>query len=141
MKRTGHVARVRQATARLALVQSKYVPWPHLAKVADEYTEWHVFALWARAIVDAAADVPIAVRTEIERRAPGVYGFLRPRLKSLINHGERPGILVWEDMTCWLEMNVYWGGPPPRPCGGPLPSLALSTSSTSMICCTFLKPR
>ena len=107
MNRTGHVARVRQATARLALAQAKYVPWPHLAKVADEYTEWHVFALWARAIVDAAADVPIAVRTEIERRAPGVYGFLRPRLESLIDHGERPGILVWEDMTCWFEMNVF----------------------------------
>jgi len=107
VKRRGHVARIRNATARRALVQAKRVPWPHLARAAEGYTEWHVFALWARAIVDASGAIPAAVRTEIEGRAPSIYKSLHPKVKSAIDRGNRPGILVWEDITCWAEMNVF----------------------------------
>jgi hypothetical protein len=107
VKGKGHVARIRNATARRALLEAKRVPWPHLATAAEEYTEWHVFTLWARAIVDAADAIPAAVRTEIESRAPGAYKSLHPKVKSAIDRGDRPGILVWEDITCWAEMNVF----------------------------------
>jgi hypothetical protein len=107
VKRKGHVARIRNATARRALLEAKRVPWPHLARAAEEYTEWHVFTLWARAIVDAADAIPANVRTEIGSRAPGIYNSLDPKVKSAINGGDRPGILVWEDFTCWAEMNVF----------------------------------
>jgi hypothetical protein len=107
VKRTGNVARVCNATARRALLQAKRVPWPHLAEAAEEYTGWHVFTLWARAIIDAANNVPAVIRSEIELRAPGVYKSLHPKVRSAINCGDRPGIVAWEDITCWAEMNLF----------------------------------
>ena len=107
MNRTGQVARLCRATERRALEQAKRVPWPRLAKAADEYTEWHVFTLWVRATVDAANTVPAVVRAEIDLRAPSVLRAPQPKVKSAINRGDRPGAVAWEDLSCWAEMNVF----------------------------------
>ena len=107
MTRTGNAARLRTATERRALEQAKRVPWPRLAKAADEYTEWHVFTLWVRATVDAANTVPAVVCAEIDLRAPGVLRALQPKVKSATSRGDRPGAVAWEDLCCWAEMNVF----------------------------------
>lgn len=107
VKRTGDVARLRNATVRRALEQAKRVPWPRLAKAADDYTDWQIFALWVRATLDAARIMPAVVRAEIDLRAPSVLRALQSKVKSAINRGDRPGAVAWEDLSCWAEMNVF----------------------------------
>ena len=107
MKKTGHVARVRNASERRALEQAKRVPWPRLAKVVDEYTEWHTFALWVRAAVEISNNVPPIVQSEIERRAPGALSALHSKVKATIKRGAHPGGVAWEAIICWAEMNVF----------------------------------
>jgi len=107
VKKIGKVARVRNATERRALEQAKRVPWPRLAKAVDEYTDWHVFALWARAMVETANNVPPTVQSEIERRAPGAFSALYPKVGAMINRRAHPGVVAWEEVICWAEMNVF----------------------------------
>jgi hypothetical protein len=107
VKKIGNVARVRNATERRALEQAKRVPWPRLAKAANEYTDWHVFALWARAMVETANKVPPTVRSEVERRAPGAFRGLHSKVEATINRGAHPGVVAWEEVICWAEMNVF----------------------------------
>jgi len=107
VKKIGNVARVRNATERRALEQAKRVPWPRLAKAADEYTDWHVFALWARAMVEAANNVPPIVQSEIEQRAPGAFRTLHSKVTATVNRGAHPGIVAWEEVICWAEMKVF----------------------------------
>jgi hypothetical protein len=107
VKKIGNVARVRNATERRALEQAKRVPWQRLAKAANEYTDWHVFALWARAVVETANNVPPTLRSEVERRAPGAFGALHSKVKATINRGAQPGVVAWEEVICWAEMNVF----------------------------------
>ena len=87
--------------------QAKRVPWPSLAKAADDYTTWQAFALWVRAAVDSADKIPAAVQSEIERRAPAAFRSLQAKVKSAITHGTRPGAAAWEEVICWAEMNVF----------------------------------
>src|SRR5208283_2375587 len=63
------IDRVRQQTERRALEQAKRVPWKRLAEAADEYTDWQVFTLWLRAVVEAAKCIPAMVEHELESRA------------------------------------------------------------------------
>ena len=60
------IDRVRQQTERRALEQGKLVPWKRLAEAADEYTDWQVFALWSRAVVEAARSIPAMVELEMD---------------------------------------------------------------------------
>ena len=55
------IDRVRQQTERRALEQAKRVPWKRLAEAADEYTDWQVFTLWLRAVVEAAGSIPAMI--------------------------------------------------------------------------------
>src|SRR5438874_1652689 len=107
VKKIGNVARVRNATQRRALEQAKRVPWPRLAKAAHEYTDWHVFALWARAMVETANNVPPTVQSEIERRDPGAFSALHSKVEATINRGAHPGVVAWEEVIGWAEMNVF----------------------------------
>ena len=107
VKKMGNVARVRNATERRALEQAKRVPWPRLAKAADEYTDWHSFALWVRATVDTSNNVPPLVQSEIERCAPRSFSALRSKVEAAINRRARPGVVAWEEVICWAEMNVF----------------------------------
>jgi len=51
------IVRVRQQTELLALEQARRVPWGRLAEAAEEYTDWQVFTLWLRAVVEAAGNI------------------------------------------------------------------------------------
>jgi hypothetical protein len=107
VKKTGHVARVRNATARRALEQAKRVPWPRLAEAVDEYTQWHTLALWVRAAVEISNNVPPIVQSEMERRAPGALIALHSKVNATISRGTRPGVAAWDEVICWAEMNVF----------------------------------
>jgi hypothetical protein len=100
------VDRVRHQTELLALQQAKRVIWRRLAAAADEYTEWQVFGLWLRAVVQAAGSIPVIVAQEMESRAPQLLDRIRPNVEAAFN-GNAPGIRVWQDVSLWAEMNVF----------------------------------
>jgi hypothetical protein len=58
------MTRVRHQNEHRALQQAKRVPWRTLAAAAEEYTDWEVFTLWLRAVVDAARHIPADVARE-----------------------------------------------------------------------------
>jgi hypothetical protein len=98
--------RVRLQTERLALQQAKRVIWKRLAATADEYTEWQLFGLWLRAVVQAAGSIPAIVAQEMERKAPQLLDRIRPNLEAAF-HGNDPGVRIWQDVSLWAEMNVF----------------------------------
>ena len=97
--------RVRHQTELLALQQAKRVIWKRLAAAADEYTEWQVFGLWLRAVVQAAGKIPVMVAQEMESRAPQLLDRIRPNVEAAFN-GNDPGVRIWHDVSLWAEMNV-----------------------------------
>jgi hypothetical protein len=98
--------RVRHQTELLALQQAKRVIWKRLAAAADEYTEWQVFGLWLRAVVQAAGTIPVMVAQEMESRAPQLVDCILPNVEAAFN-GNDPGVRIWQDVSLWAEMNVF----------------------------------
>lgn len=95
-----------QAECR-ALDQARRVPWRRLAEAADEYTNWHIFTLWLRAVVDAARAIPEIVETELENRAPHALEPMRTQVMAALRTANRPGARLWSDMSQWVETNVF----------------------------------
>ena len=81
------IDRVRQQTERRALEQAKRVPWKRLAEAADEYTDWQVFTLWLRAVVEAAGSIPAMVAQEMESRTPRLLDRIRPDVEAAVKNG------------------------------------------------------
>jgi hypothetical protein len=101
------IDRVRHQTELRALEQARRVTWQRLAAVADEYTEWQVFGLWVRAVVEATGGVPAMVAEEMESRAPLLLARVRPDLDAAVRNGSGPGARIWEDVSLWTEMNFF----------------------------------
>jgi hypothetical protein len=101
------IDRVRRQTERRALEQAGRVTWKRLAAVADEYTEWQVFGLWVRAVVEATGDIPAMVAQEMESRTPLLLGGIRPDLDAAVRNGNCRGARIWEDVSLWAEMNPF----------------------------------
>ena len=78
------IDRVRQQTERRALEQARRVPWKRMAQAAEEYTDWHVFTLWLRAVVEAAGNIPAMVAREVESRTPQLLGRIRPAIEAAL---------------------------------------------------------
>jgi hypothetical protein len=96
--------RVRQHAEIRALNEAKRVPWRTLANAADQYTEWQVFALWLRAVLDVCEALPAEVAEEIEKRSP----FLLAGVESArCNTARSLGSIVSEDVTHWAESNIF----------------------------------
>ncbi len=102
--------RVRHQTERRALAQAKRVPWKRLAAAADEYTEWQVFSLWLRAVVEAAKSIPAMVAQEIESRAPQLLCRVRSDIEAAVTNGSGAGARIWQDVSRWTEVNVFIAG-------------------------------
>jgi hypothetical protein len=85
------VDRVRQQTERRALEQARRVPWKRLAEAAEEYTDWQVFTLWLRAVVEAAGSIPPMVAQEMESRTPQLLGRIRPDVEAAVKNGNGAG--------------------------------------------------
>jgi hypothetical protein len=103
------IDRVRQQTERHALEQAKRVPWKHLAETAEEYTDWQVFTLWLRAVVDAAGSIPAIVEREMESRTPQLLSRIRPDVAAAVKNGNGAGTRIWQDVSLWAEMDVFIG--------------------------------
>ena len=101
------IERVRQQTELRAVQQAKRVTWKRLAAAADEYTEWQVFGLWLRAVVEAAGSIPVMVAREMESRTPQLLGRIRPDVEGSVN-GNGPGARIWQEVSLWAEMNIFF---------------------------------
>jgi hypothetical protein len=101
------IDRVRHQTERRALERAKRVPWKRLAAAADEYTDWQVFTLWLRAVVDAASSIPAMVAQEMESRTPQLLGRIRPGVEAAVKNGNGAGTRIWQDVSLWAEMNIF----------------------------------
>ena len=96
--------RVRQYVEIRALNQAKRVPWRILAQGATQYTEWQVFALWLRAVLDICERLPPEVANEIEIRSSALLAQLE---SGLDNFAPPRGSAAWEAVTAWAESNVF----------------------------------
>jgi len=99
--------RVAKDAERLALDQAKRVPWKRLLEGAEDYTEWQVFSLWLRAVVDAAQGIPAMVIRETNSRTPGFLDSLPPTLDVEFSRGVRAGSRIWQDVSLWAEVNIF----------------------------------
>ena len=99
--------RVHHQTERRALAQAKRIPWKRLAAATDEYTEWQVFSLWLRAVVEAAKSIPAMVVQEMEARAPQLLGRIRSEIEAAVENGSGAGARIWQDFSQWTEVNVF----------------------------------
>ena len=80
------------------------MPWVVLANAAEEYTEWQVFALWVRAVLDACEGLPAEVAAEVETRSPDLFS----RIASAVdNVALSRGSVAWEIVTDWVESNAF----------------------------------
>ena len=95
--------RVRRQAEIRALDEASTVPWKILADAAGEYTEWQVFALWLRAVLDACEGLPVEVASEIETRSPVLASRIGMPGNTALTRGSR----AWEDVTHWAESNVF----------------------------------
>src|SRR6266496_6461676 len=98
------IDRVRHQTECRALEQAKRAPWKRLDIAADEYTEWQVFAVWLRAVVEAARSIPAMVTREVESRAPKLLRRVRPHVEAALKNGSGAGARIWQDVNVWAEM-------------------------------------
>jgi hypothetical protein len=96
--------RVRRQAETRALVEARTVPWRLVADAAAEYTEWQVFALWLRAVLDACEGLPALVALKIETRSPVLLSRIASALGNTVSSR---GSMVWEDITNWAESNVF----------------------------------
>lgn len=99
--------RVAKEAEQLALAQAERVPWKLLLEAAENYTEWQVFSLWLRAVVDAAQALPAMVIQEMDSRAPGFLDRLQPTLDAEFKSGARGGTRIWQDVSLWAEGTVF----------------------------------
>ena len=101
--------RVRHQTEQRALDQARRVPWRRLAEATEEYTDWQVFTLWLRAVVEAAGNIPAMVAQEMESRTPQLLGRIRPAIEAAVKNGNGAGCRIWQDVSGWAETNVFIG--------------------------------
>src|SRR5258706_4414043 len=93
--------RVREQTKLRALEQARRVTWQRLAAATDEYTEWQVFGLWLRAVVESAGSVPPNVAQEMKSRIPQFFDPIHPDIQAVVKTGSGPGARIWEDVSLW----------------------------------------
>jgi hypothetical protein len=80
-----------------------------LAEAADEYTDWQVFTLWLRAVVEAAGNIPAIVAQEMESRTPQLLGRIRPAVDAAVRIRNGAGLGIWQDVNRWAQANVFIG--------------------------------
>jgi hypothetical protein len=90
------VAAVRLDLKQKALGDALLVPWSELETAAEEYIDWHSFALWVRALSDAAGEVPDGVHAELRNRCPGFF-------EASVT---RPGP-IWKLLDQWIGENRF----------------------------------
>jgi hypothetical protein len=84
-------------------LQALKVPWLRVHEAACLYSEWHVFALWVRAVCEAHLEkIPPIVDAELQERCPG---FLEREQRE---RESRPlGHSVWRCLVAWIADRVF----------------------------------
>ncbi len=90
------VTAVRLDFKQKALGDALLVPWSQLEAAVEEYIDWHSFALWVRALSDAADELPEGLRSELRDRCPGFSG--------AIDTPRRP---IWKALDDWIGENRF----------------------------------
>jgi hypothetical protein len=103
------VDRVREQTERRALKQASLVPWKRLAEASEEYTDWQVFTLWLRAVVESAGSIPPIVEEELDSRMPGLLGRVRRGVEAAVKNGDSAGARIWQDVSRRVEIDRFVG--------------------------------
>lgn len=86
--------------------QARRVPWTRLAEASDHYTEWHVFSLWMRAVVDAAHTVPEIVKSDVKSRAPHLLEAYQCNSAD-VEQTTSPGTRLWQQVSGWTDDRVF----------------------------------
>jgi hypothetical protein len=89
-----------------AFQQARRVPWTTLATAVEQANEWETFALWLRAVVDAARKIPPVVERELETKAPGFIKAVRSEMASVLD-GDAPGHELWNLAYDWGVVNIF----------------------------------
>jgi len=103
-RRGSSADRVRQYAEVRALDEAKKVSWRLLANAADKYSEWQLFALWLRAVLDVSEALPLDIANEVKMRSPVLLSLLEYRLRSF---APSRGGAAWEVVTEWAESDVF----------------------------------
>jgi len=103
------VDRVRQQTERRALKQARLVPWKRLAEASEEYTDWQVFTLWLRAVVESAGSISPILEQEVDSRIPRLIGRVRRGVEAAVKNGDSAGARIWQDVNRRVETDVFVG--------------------------------
>lgn len=107
-RKVGAIA-VRQARSQLMSV-----PWARFRAAYEKYVRWHSFALWVRAIVEAAGEVPSWLEVILKRRCPG---FAKETDRSSRERTMAFRLLPWihgrafaiAKAEGWLDALVFYG--------------------------------
>ena len=103
------IDRVRQKTECRALEQAKRVPWKRLAEAAEEYTDWQVFTLWLRAVVESAGGIPPIVEQELDSKTPRLLGRVHRGVEAAMKNGDSAGARIWQDVSRRVERYIFGG--------------------------------
>lgn len=92
----GRAAQVRFDRKQRALDEALLVTWNQLATAANEYVEWHSFALWVRTVAEAAGGFPDVLRSELLDRCPG-----------FIEHADVLKRPIWNSLNEWIAAHRF----------------------------------
>ena len=95
--------RVGQAARLTAEREAARIPWPQLQDARENYVAWEAFALWVRAIENAAGDFPEFLAEAVEKRCPGFSDFVAKHKQ------EHPDSLpfFWYHLERWINERIF----------------------------------
>ncbi|MCZ2074182.1 MAG: hypothetical protein LC130_04180 [Bryobacterales bacterium] len=93
----GRAAQVRFDRKQRALDEALLVTWSQLETAAQEYVEWHSFALWVRTVAETAGGLPDVLRSELLDRCPG-----------FLEHADVRKRPIWNSLNEWIA--AHWFG-------------------------------
>jgi len=99
--------RVLQKRERLALEQSKRIPWKQLAQAVEEYTDWQVFGLWLRALVEAARGIPAVAAEELNARIPRFVSHTPTPSRASDTSTCGAGLDIWQQFSLFVEKEKF----------------------------------
>jgi hypothetical protein len=79
------------------------IPWPQLQDARENYVAWEAFALWVRAIENAAGFFPEWLAETVEKRRPGFSDFV---FKHKQEHPDSPPF-PWYYLERWISERIF----------------------------------
>ena len=95
--------RVGQAARLTAEMEAARIPWLRLQEARENYVAWEAFALWVRAIENAAGDFPEFLAEAVEKRCPGFSKFV---VEHKHEHPDRPRFF-WYRLEHWINERIF----------------------------------